>query len=338
MSDVTAAPASTDAGNTPDAPAEASAPVSSGKVPVPSVPAGAEKLMGRDASGKFTPGEKKADAPQPTEEKKAAEKRKYKLKVDGGEEELELSDEEIAVRLQKERAAGKRMQEAAELRKKFQQAVDLIKKDPFAALKDPVFGVDLDALAEKRIVEKYSRDMMPPEERQKLEMQEKLAAYEAEKAESVRAQEEAAHQAQAHRVYQETERSLLDALGQEGMTKDYETLLEMVEIAKLNLDYGIELTPAQMAAEVKARRGERTSKAFGTLKGLKGDELVSRLGEDVVNEVLRHSVARLKGTSAAPLAAKPALKPVQAPGQVDDEGKPRKSLSPAQWRREIGLK
>jgi hypothetical protein len=330
MSEV-AAPASaapsesSSAPNTPAAPrADATSP---GKAPHSTAPKGVEKLIDRDEPAKKDAGPSDAEKAA----QKAAEKRKYKLKVDGAEEELELSDDEITLRLQKERAASKRMQESAELKKKFAEAVDLIKKDPFSALKDPAFGLDLEQLAEQRLIEKYQREMLPEEERQRMDMEKKLQEYQRREQEAHEAQQRQAYEAQVAQVQQQTEQDFLKALELAGAGKDYEVLAEMVDLAKHALgEYGLELSPEQLAAEVKSRREARETKAWEKARGLRGDALLKQLGDEVVQEVLRLSVSRVKTNNP--------FQQAEAPRQVETEAKGRQMKTNAQFRRELGLK
>src|SRR5690606_2479354 len=60
---------------------------------------------------------------------------KLKFKVDGQEIEEELDEHEIRMRLQKAKGAEKRFEEAARLRKEWEDAVALGKRDPSAAMK-----------------------------------------------------------------------------------------------------------------------------------------------------------------------------------------------------------
>jgi hypothetical protein len=262
--------------------------------------------------------------------KKEAERRRYKLKVDGAELEEELTDDEVTVRLQKARAAEKRMQEAAAQRKQLQEAVEYLKKDPFAAFKES-FGVDLDELAERRLAERYREQLMTPEEQERLRLQRENESYKAREAEAQRQREEQARQAYEAKVAEEMERDFMSALEASDLPKTKETLRLMAEVAQLNLDHGIELTPAQMAAEVR----ERISGIHQHVtRSLKGESLLKYLGDDVVKEVLRQSVARVKGTSATPAPTpNPFGDKTTAPGDDEAPKKPRQMKTMDDWRK-----
>lgn len=241
-----------------------------------------------------------------TTAQKAAEKRKYKLKVDGAEQELELGDDEISVRLQKALAADKRMNEAADTRKAFAAFTEAFKSDPFSAAKE--FGLDLDTLAEQRIVQRFQEEEQKkadPGAYERAQLQKQLDEY---KSKETRAAEETQTRAQAEhdaKVGEEMERDFISALQEAQLPKDRRYLRMMAEIADVNLSHGIELTPKQMASEVRAQISE-THKYV--TQGLKGEALVSHLGDDVVREILRHSVEKHRAKQSAPTA-------LSAPGE-----------------------
>lgn len=267
-----------------------------------------------------------ADAAKDAAAKAAEAKRKYKLRVDKTEREVELSDDEVSVRLQKAEAAEKRMQEAAEVRKQFKSIIDAIKANPAEALKDPVFGVDVRKMIEDQILAEYEAEQLTPEEREKSEMQKKLEAFEKQEAER---KEQAAQAKRAEleaKVKTEMERDFIEAIEKSGLPKTRQTLAMMAEVARLNLEHEIDLTPAQLAAEVRDRM-TGTHKHF--VANLKGEELLKYLGDDVVKEVVRSRVATLRPGAQPPKPFEPPA--AQDPSQmsfddVDDSPKARRKL------------
>jgi hypothetical protein len=246
-----------------------------------------------------TPNSKLADAPpeapKPGETKAQAEaRRKYKLKVDGAEQELELSDVEVSTRLQKALAAEKRMAQAAETQKAFKAFQEAFKSDPFEAAKHLHPDMDLDALAEKRLIERFQQEELQkqdPAAYERAQLQKQLDEY---KSKEQKAQEAAKAKAQADhdaKVGQEMERDFMQALELSGLPKDRQYLRMMAEVADTALDNDIELSPAQMAAEVNSRIREQHQHVT---RGLKGETLIKHLGDDVVREVLRYSVEKHK--------------------------------------------
>jgi len=253
-----------------------------------------------------------------------AEKRKYSLKVDGQDIEEELSDDDIRVRLQKSHAVDKRFAEVANQRKQIEAALSQLKNDPAKALKE-IAGLDLDEWAEKRILERYQEAMMPEAEREKAEMQRKLADYERQFEEQKTSAESAKQQAYEQQVFEKTEQEFIQAVETLGYDKGFSrTVLVpmMAEIAESALDYGVELTPGQMASEANKRLETIHRRQ---VQGLKGEQLLKYLGDDVVTEAIRAKLAATRGSAAAPSTPPPAArKPVT--------DAPRKPMTPAEWR------
>jgi hypothetical protein len=269
-------------------------------------------------------GEQKAPAPKAPAAPTAAEKRRYALKVDGQDIEEELSDDEIRVRLQKAHAVDKRFAEVANQRKQIEAALSQLKNDPAKALKE-IAGLDLDEWAEKRILERYQEAMLPEAEREKAEMQKKLADYERQFEEQKTAAETAKQQAYEQQVFEKTEQEFIQAVETLGYDKGFSrTVLVpmMAEIAESALDYGVELTPSQMAAEANKRLETIHRRQ---VQGLKGEQLLRYLGDDVVTEAIRAKLAATRGPSAAPSTPPP-------PARKPTTEAPRKPMTSAEWR------
>lgn len=253
-----------------------------------------------------------------------AEKRWYSLKVDGQDIEEELSDDDIRVRLQKSHAVDKRFAEVANQRKQIEAALSQLKNDPAKALKE-IAGLDLDDWAEKRILERYQEAMLPEAEREKAEMQRKLADYERQFEEQKTSAEKQKADAYEQQVFEQTEQDFIQAVETLGYDKGFSrTVLVpmMAEIAESALDYGVELTPAQMASEANKRLETIHRRQ---VQGLKGEQLLKYLGDDVVTEAIRAKLAATRGSAAAPSTPPPAArKPVT--------DAPRKMMTPAEWR------
>jgi hypothetical protein len=277
-------------------------------------PTAADKLAGTAQA------DAKPEAPAETAEQKAerkeAERRKYKLKVDGQLKDVELTDDEIAIRLQKDEAAEVRMAKAAETQKQFAQFVEMLEKDPVAAAKLLNPKLDLEAAMEKRLAEKYRREMMSEQDRANLEREEKLAEYERKEKERTEAEQARVQKEHDDKFRAETEQQWIDALNTSDLEKSKRTLFMMAQVAKQNLAHGVELSPAQMAQEVRRQIESDVKYVTG---GLKGEKLVKLLGPDVVKEILRTEVERVKGS----------MKPTPAPAPVvkDEDPEPLKKTA-----------
>lgn len=307
-----------------DAPAAApsSAPSAPASTPTPSAPTSAPAPTSQASS---TPTPTPSAQPTPA----TPEKQKFKLKVNGQEKELELSHEELIQRLQKDEAAELRMQRAAEQEKKFAARDEALKKDPLKYLSDELKLENLDAIIEDRLAEKYRLEAMSEEERRQVELTKKLEHYEKQEAKRQEEVKQQEYKAAVDRAFQDRERLYTDALSKSGLEGNMELLATMAQIDLQLLEHNeglppeeqINLTPEQLAAEAKARFEKPMAAYKGKLAKLEGEALLSELGKEVVDRVLKASLAKL-GTASAAKALKPAA---PKPQIQDDEPRNPKS-------------
>ena len=288
---------------TPSASGGSTAPATSSSSGAP-----AQGATSVSSNSKYAEPDTSTAAPQ-GETKAERKAREIAYKVKGEQRKLNidtLSDEDLATRLQFSDMGRQSMQEAAEVRKAFQAVVEAIKKDPFAALQDPVFGMNLDELAEERLVGKYRETQMTPEERERLELRREADKYKAQVQEFESAREKQARQTLEAQIQEETEAEVLEALKSVNLPNNEWTVAMMADLMLMKLDPELEfdLTPAQMAAEVKGRAKDMTG---SIIKDLKGEQLVEFLGQDAVREVLKYSVAKVRPNAAAPKQQQPVL-------------------------------
>lgn len=252
---------------------------------------------------------------------------KMKFKVDGEEIEEELDEHEIRMRLQKSKGAEKRFEEAARLRKEWEDAVALGKRDPAAAMKQ-LFDVDLEKWAEQRLEERFQEAMLPEHEREKRKLEKELAEYRRQAEEQKTAAEREAKAAYERKVFQETEAQYLEAFQASGLDPQYARTVVMplaADVALAALKNGIELSPEDT---IKAATKRLNQVAQNATKGLKGNALLDFLGDDVVKEVLSARLAKVKRPSAPPAPPKPKE---QEPSQ--ERQSPKRRMDPSDFRR-----
>lgn len=306
---------------------------SSSTPPAPAAKADSGKASPPKAEGTPFKDVAKAKTDAPAEETKVPEavekpSRKRKIVVDGAEEEYDLdalNDDDIVRHLQLSKAGQKRMQEAAEVRKQFAEIQKFIKENPFEALKDPIFGVDIEQMAQERLAQKYQEATMSPEEKAQADLKKELETY--KKAEATRKQEAETRSQQEldERIFRETEATFLKALTEEGLPNLPETLSMMADVARVNHQNKIGLDQKQLAAEVRARLNTTSRNVIGSLKG---EALLKHLGPETVKEVLRLSVERVKKAKAPAFVAPPATKQ-----DITEADRPeRKRMSPQAFR------
>ncbi len=268
-------------------------------------------------------------------------KRQYKGKVDKEERVWELSDEEVAVRLQKSEAAEKRFQQASEIQKKWDTLRQIAKEDPDTLFRELV-GADPNEWATKKVEEKWKLEVMPEHERKVYELEQKLKAYEAGEAKRKHAIEQEQKTKQEQALEAQLEADFQEAFKLSGLDYNPDNLEVFGKLVLAAHDNSLDYTPAQLAALAKAEIGERETKyeerVRGRVTGLKGPELLSYLGDATVKEVLKAAVQKhnlgASGTPSAPTLA-PVL-PANAGTKTQDRDAKGKYLTTADWRKSFG--
>ncbi len=249
-----------------------------------------------------------------------------KIKVDGVESEIDFDAipvEELAYRYQMSEAASKRMQEAADLRKKFNDIVEYGKTNTADAIKQ-LWGADFDTLAEEHIAKRFEDAQMPEHERKQRDLEARLAQYEKADTDRKSNEERTAKEKYEQEVWHETEQSFVESLNELGYDKSVASsvLPLMVDLADASLANGMDLDPKRLAYETQKRLQTISQHS---VRGLKGDKLLSFLGDDAVKEVLNATIAKHR-TAATPTAA-----PTPAPAPTKDPSKPKESMSSRQF-------
>lgn len=254
------------------------------------------------------PGETKAETLQ---------RIKLKTKVNGREEEREYTTEELQLHVQKGLGAEAKFAEAAEIRKTFAALQKAVKENPFEALKDPAFGIDLEKLAIDHLARKFEAEEQQKADPMKYELEQtrkRLAEYETKERTAREAQERAAHEEVQRRQIDEMRKSWNESLKKAGFGENPAFHRHLAEIGRDFLEAGLDLTPDLLVAEFKDRMGTQHKTLMG---GLEGEALWNYLGEDVGNKVLAYKVAQLQATKKVE-----PLVPAETP-KKDDENEPK---------------
>lgn len=275
------------------------------------------------------------DSTESPAERKA---RKLKLKVDGAEIDYDVDstpDDELATELQLAKAARKRMQEAADQRKKVGEFWERLKADPFKAMEDAGYTPEqVQQMMEERLRQKYMEEEMPQTEREKLQLQRELE-QERQYRQRIEAERKAAIQAEYDaKVREEMTNEFHSALEESGLPKTPHTVYVLAEIAKFNDEHKLGMTTKQMAAEARKRLGGVNQ---AVLRNLKGAALLSYVGDDVVKEIVRLSVEKVKASRSAS-AAKPFEPPVpqtKTAFDVEEDAKPARRMESQRFFRDM---
>jgi hypothetical protein len=227
----------------------------------------------------------KSEAPPPL-------KKKYKLKVDGEdvEEEIDFNDEEgMRNRLQLARAAKKRMAEAQADKKKAFDIIQAFESDPQSMLKR--MGPKGREIAEKYLLSQIEEEMLTPEQRELKTLKQENETF---KQREAREKEEAAQKVAQQKEYeyaQNFQSTIIEAIEKAGLKKSPLLVKRMASLMAKNLEFGLELTADDLAAEVK---GEVSTDLKDIVSSLDGDQLIALFGPEIANKIRKSDLKRLQ--------------------------------------------
>lgn len=243
---------------------------------------------GAVSSGETSEGIADNSTEQTTEQLTPAEVRKYQLKVDG--EDIEVDEDELKRGYGATKAAQKRMSDAAQMRKQAEELIHLLKTDPRKALSHPSLGHDPNKLAEMWLTEQLELAAMSPQQRELMETKQRLSQYEAER----KAQDDertAAENAKLQAHYEnEYSNQIIDALQTGGLPKTEATVKSMAQYMSLALDNGLDVSAKDVVSLVREDYQRSIKELFGaadedTLAALLGDDLGSKASKAYTNKL-----------------------------------------------------
>lgn len=237
----------------------------------------------------------------------AKQLKKFKLKVDGKEEDFELdlnNEEEVKKHLQMSRASQRRMQEATELRKAAEQFIDMLRTNPRKVLSDPSINVDLKKLAQEYINEEIEQAAKSPEQIEK----EKLTKELEELRERYKKDEEDRKSKEMERLQAEQEEKIStgieSALKASELPKTPYTVRKMAEMMMQALEHGIDLSPNDLIPVLRKQMQTDIKELFSAssddvLEELIGKENITRVRKKTVAKVKQQQVAQTAGSVKA---------------------------------------
>lgn len=228
------------------------------------------------------------------EQKQAAHalKEKFKLSVDGEEieEEIDFSNkEDLKKRFQLAHAAKKRIAEAVAERKKVFQIGKEFEENPESMLAR--LGPKGREIAEKFLLSQIKDEMLTPEEKELRELKKYKESTEAEKAKMREAQEKEASAKREAEIANTYQAKFIAALEQSGLPKSPDMVKRMAQMEKKNLEYGLDLTPKELAEEVKKELINLVKFVAGDADG---DQLINIFGEDISKKIRKSDLKKLQ--------------------------------------------
>lgn len=254
-----------------------------------------------------------------------AERKIYKLK-DGDEEfDYDASDEEQVKRdLMKIRAADKRFQSGAELKKQAETFFEMI-KDPAQlrkVLADPRVGVDVKKFAEDYLWEQIQEEQLSPEQREL----KRLKAIEAETQQAKEVEKTAAEKREAEQrrsvFAQQYEATIVEALEVGGLPKTHETVGRMAYFLEKAIDNNLDLSAKELVQQV---RKDLHDDFQSILSAADGEQMRALIGEANLEKLRKSDLQRLKSAQSNPFAK-------QSPAKQQPKPQAPKKVTGTDWR------
>lgn len=222
--------------------------------------------------------------------------RKYKLKVDGVEEEVELNDQEIAKELQLARKARKEIQDSSELKKEISKFLQDLKNDPLKILKDPALGLDVDRLTEEYLAKKLEDQMKDPVQLEKERLEAELEELRNEQKRTLEEREKQEYELLVQKHEQDLEEKTQEALETSGLPKSPYVLKRMADVMMSALQNQKDITPKQALNIVKKEMNRDLKEMFSVSSE---DLLEELLGGDNLKRLNKRQLSKLKEIRSA---------------------------------------
>lgn len=234
---------------------------------------------------------------QVQDEKQAAKetqsfKKKLKLKVDGEEieDEIDFNDEEgLKRKLQLSYAAKKRMEEAKAAKAKAFEIIKAFEEDPSNVFKK--LGPKGREAAERYLLEQIQEEMLDPKDKELRDLKKFKEEIEKERETAKEAAKRKELEAQEAKYAEDFQKTIISALDKSGLPKSPESIKRMAQVMSKNLELGLELTPDELAHEVK---NDLQGMLKSLIKEASGDQLVAMFGEDIANRIRKYDIQKLQ--------------------------------------------
>ena len=207
---------------------------------------------------------------------------RFKVKVDGAETDVDI--DELLRGYGHSRAANKRMEEAAKMRRDADAFMRAIRENPHAVIERTLSPEQRRAWVEKQLEEMIRQEEMSPEQRARSQIEQDRAKLVEER----RAWERQRHEAEVVRSAV-VERQRFEAAFTEGLTKhgldvDHENMARMAQLAMTAIDAGQAPDAERIAAAIKAehagRDGKRRETKLARVKALTEADVMKFLEEE----------------------------------------------------------
>ena len=247
---------------------------------------------------------------------------KFKVKVDG--QEVEVDENELKRSYAHAKAAAKRMEEAAELRKSYQRQIqiaegfekwiDNVKNNPEAlfGLAEQL-GLDVDEIAMRRAAERLKYEYMDEDQRRAYDNERELRRYKDMEQRQAELQRQQAEQAYIAKARETVESEFVDFFTEQGVRP---TPTMLARIAELKLGAAAAGRSLSMADAFKRVQAEQQKARLEMLANL-SDEDIKALPKESLQK-LRQTDMRQYNAGRRPTAQSASTPQTKKPMSTDD--------------------
>lgn len=211
--------------------------------------------------------------------------RMYKVTVDG--EEMEVDEEELRKGYAHNKAAQRRMQEAAMSRKEAEQVLRTFKENPREAFR--LLGQDARAFAEQVIQDELSEALLSPQDRELRDYKRELEKYQTSEKAAREQYEREQQESEMARYTEQVQTQIVGVLDTAGLPKTERTIGRIAHYMQAAMSAGYNnVTPADVIDYVK---NDYITDFKSFMGSMSEDQIKMFLGEDVVRRVAKSTVA-----------------------------------------------
>lgn len=244
---------------------------------------------GTEESTETTQEEVTAEAP-------VAEARKFRVKIDG--KDVEVDEQTLLNDYQLSKASYARMQQAAELRREAEDQIAQIRELAAQTKQDPrtlfkALGLDARAFAEALLTEELENELLTDEERELRDLRAWKQRQETDTQTKKQKDEQAAAEALTHEAAVEIELEILDALKTSGIKATPRTVARVAEMILASLESE---GPRMKASDALARLTPEYRADVAELLEAQDPETIERDYPSLYKKILNHAANKSSGT------------------------------------------
>ncbi len=218
-----------------------------------------------------------------TSQMTAAEKRMYKVMVDGQEQEID--EDTLKKGYSHNSAAAKRMDEAARVRKEAEEVIRYFKSNPRDAMAR--LGLDPRQFAEQFINDELEEALMDPKDKELRQYKKQVEEYEANKRKAQEQYAQEQMQAEVERQTEAIQTEMIQTLETAGLPKTERTVGRIIYYMQSAINAGYNVSPKDVIEHV---RNDYVHDFKSMLGGLSEQQIEMFLGADLVRKVAKSSV------------------------------------------------